>query len=333
MGLNGLLCHSVVVAVANYVLLVGENFVTKNVNSLFRCSLHVLIASILFFCELPKFKDTYFAYLGLPMTATHSEVLKSYDTLQEQLKTMAPNVVAMIKRAYEVLSNQETRILYSLYGDIAIAAKTPQDFTIILVTVSFSYYALATIVCCVFNRSNRLRFARYVCVLYNAIAFFLEVELRFFYSTFMTRLFYLKTLLPYQHIEFLRAIPPFVMMAAALVTHFFTVDYDKLNLFLWQSTVATNTAIIEKMGKVVNATEYLKNVGTDEGNFSKDLSGSTEKDGSLADMLNSLDEDKKKRLMDLLNSEGGKKRNRVLDMLKVGVIYFVMFISMKIFFK
>ncbi|UKJ88408.2 DnaJ-like molecular chaperone [Theileria orientalis] len=267
------------------------------------------------------------------MTATHSDVLKAYDTIQEHLKTAAPNVAASIKRAYEVLSNQETRILYSLYGDIAIAVKTPQDFTMILITVSFSYYALATIVCCVFNRSNRLRFARYVCVLYNAIAFFLEVELRFFYATFMTRMFYLKTLLPYQHIEFLRAIPPFIMMAASLLTHFFTVDYDKLNLFLWQSTVATNTAIIEKMGKVVNATEYLKNVGTDDVNYTKDFSDSTEKDASLGDLLNSLDEGKKKRLMDLLNSEGGKKKNRLVDMLKVGVIYFVMFISMKVFFK
>ncbi|BAM39557.1 DnaJ-like molecular chaperone [Theileria orientalis strain Shintoku] len=333
MGLNGLLGHSVVAALANSLLLVGENMVTKKVNSFFRCSLHVLIASVLFLCELPKFKDTYFAYLGLPITATHSEVLKSYDTIQEQLKNGAPKVVAMIKRAYEVLSNQETRILYSLYGDVAIAAKTPQDFTIILITVSFSYYALSTIVCCVFNRSNRLRFARYVCVLYNAIAFFLEVEMRFFYASIMTHVFYLKTLLPYQHIEFLRAIPPFVMMAASLFTHFFTVDYDKLNLFLWQSTVATNTAIIEKMSKVVNATEYLKNVGTDDINVSKDLSDSAEKDGTLGDMLNSLDEDKKKRLMDLLSSESGKKKNRVLDMLKVGVIYFVMFISMKVFFK
>ncbi|EAN34304.1 putative integral membrane protein [Theileria parva strain Muguga] len=336
MGLNVLLCHTVISAVANNLLLVGDHFVVKKFNSIFRFALHAAIASFLFYHELPKLGDTYFSYLGLPITATHSDVLKSYDKIQDFLKTGSPEVVAKIKRAYQILSNQESRILYSVYGDVDIDAKNPQDFTIIVLTVSLSYYCVSAILCCALNRSNRLKFAKYVTVLYNAIGFFLEVELRFLYAGFMKNVFYLNKLLPYQHVEFLRAIPPFVMMVASLLTHSFITDMDKLNMLLWQSAVATNGVILEKMANVVNATDYLRSLGRDNLNLPEDLFKFEPRGSGFGEFLDSLDESQKKKLVDLLSNGNGKtkkSKSKIMGFLKPALIYIVMFLIIRVFLK
>uniref|UniRef100_A0A3B0MZA8 DnaJ-like molecular chaperone, putative n=1 Tax=Theileria annulata TaxID=5874 RepID=A0A3B0MZA8_THEAN len=356
MGLNVLLCHTVISAVANNLLLVGDHFVVKKFNSIFRFTLHALIASFLFYHELPKLGDTYFSYLGLPITATHSDVLKSYDRIQEFLKvswninnliqTGSPDVVAKLKKAYQTLSNQESRMLYSAYGDVDIDAKNPQDFTIIVLTVSLSYYCVSAILCCALNRSNRLKFAKYITVLYNAVGFFLEVELRFLYACFMKNIFYLNKLLPYQHVEFLRAIPPFVMMVASLLTHSFVTDMDKLNMLLWQSAVATNGIILEKMANVVNATDYLKSLGRDNLSLPEDLFKFEARGSGLGEFLDSLDESQKKKLVDLLNNgvslllinyfQNGKAKtpkSRIIEFLKPALIYIVMFLVIRVFLK
>lgn len=91
--------------------------------------------------------------------------------------------------------------------------------------------------------------------MYSAIAFAVEIESRFISNSFLFEsVVYLNSLLPFQRVMLVRAIPPALgLMLNLLCVNFYT-DTEKLNQYLWQSAVSTNRIIMEKMADVVEAT-------------------------------------------------------------------------------
>lgn len=345
MGLNSLICHTVCGSVATYLLLLNDGVVTRKINKFISYSimyanivflgysLFIIIASILLYYEIPSEKDTYYYLLGLPINARHREILNSYTTFQRHVKTYGgSDKTALFKRAFEVLSDQESRKLYNLFGDIIVDFKNQDGIQIITITAALSYYVICCILFCLLNRSPRLKIARYILILYNAVAFSLEVEIRFISAVqLFENLFVFNHLLPHQHIQLLRSLSPVVMMLATLATVGYTVDTDKVNLLLWESALATNRIIMEKMGDVVDAAGNLKSLDLKE--VPRTTSNGKDGPSDSPNILESLDPEQRKKLIDLLKNNDEKNgKFKVYDILKSASIYLVTLLAFRYVF-
>ncbi|EKX74359.1 chaperone protein DnaJ, putative [Theileria equi strain WA] len=322
MGLSTLICHSICGSAATYLLLLNDCIVAKRINKFIRYSLFILIASILLYNEIPSEKDTYYHLLGLPINARHKTILNSYTTFQRQIKAYGgSDKNTAFKRAFEVLSDQESRKLYNSFGDVIVDFKKIEGIQIITITAALSYYVISCILFCLFSRSPRLKIARYVIILYNAIAFSLEVEIRFISAIqLFENIIFLNNLLPFQHIQLLRALPPVVMMISSFVTAGYIVDMDKVNLLLWESALATNRIIMEKMSDVVDAAGDLKSL--DSKQTPRTILNEKDKSSDLSNLFDSLGPEQKKKLVELLKSSDKKKgKSKVYEFLKSAAIY------------
>ncbi|KAK1936497.1 hypothetical protein X943_003872 [Babesia divergens] len=260
MALNRLICHYLCSAAATHTLLLEQNVVSGRLSRFNRHSLAILIAAVLLWFELPDLQTSHYATLGLPVGASHYEIMAQHSRIKMEIQRNGqPADIAQIKRAFDVLANENKRKMYNMFGDLESELIGDVNLPVVATALAFAYHILSCIMSFALFRANSISLTRYIMGMYSAIAFAVEIESRFISnSSLFESVFYLNSLLPFQRVMLVRGIPPALGLILNLLCVNFYTDTEKLNQSLWQSAVSTNRIIMEKMADVVEATNFVK---------------------------------------------------------------------------
>ncbi|KAK1443241.1 hypothetical protein BgAZ_201170 [Babesia gibsoni] len=349
MTLNSLISHHLCSAVCTHTLLLEQPVVSARLGRRNRYALAALIAAILLWFELPDLEDSHYARAGIPITLSHYEIVSRHMRVKSTLESGKTEGILHIKRAFEVLLNEERRKVYDRFGDLEPDLIGNANLPFAATALAFAYHILSCIICAVMFQNGAMAITRYGIFLYSGIAFALEIESRFIGgSNLFKNVFYFDRMLPFQRALFLRGVSP----ALGLLLNVFCVncfvDTDGLSMQLWKSVVTTNRVIMERMSDVVNATAYLKSVATSS---SASLKAASQKDGQKPverameedkdlsdcnDVWESLDDNEKRKVLALMKSvvqqaDEKKKSEGYLQALKAPAMYLLAFLVVKYF--
>lgn len=163
MGLNALIGHNILCSVTTHAFLLNKKLVTSKLDKIWRYSLVILIASALLVYEAAGIPKSYYNNLGLRIHARQYEIAREYKKFRDNLnRTDNIDNRIEIKKAFEVLSNDESRALYDHFGDIEYESLSSTTLAIVVTSLALSFQVLSCILSCTLNSSKKLKISRYV---------------------------------------------------------------------------------------------------------------------------------------------------------------------------